>query len=41
MQVVRKDGWCLVFLMLVLTACGNHAGRMEAYLQADSLNRVA
>ena len=38
---MRKEGWCLAFLMLVLTACGNRSERMEAYFRADSLNQEA
>lgn len=40
-KAVWNGRWYLAFLMLVLTACGNRAERMEAYFRADSLNQEA
>ena len=41
MRGIQYNGWFLVVLMLVMSACGKHTGRMESYFRADSLNREA
>ena len=41
MRIIQYIAWLGVGLVWFCSACGRQAGRMESWLQADSLNRLA